>query len=149
VSDVQDLCAQQIESLGGTPQWIIIDTPPAMSVFTRAGLAVADYVLAPIRPRTSSIRGTTNMLKTLQTMSALTGRRATFMGTLITHWDKLKMSQNFEDQVLPDRLRGYGGRIFETRIPIDNQLEPLEPGARTGGAEAYQKLAEEVLRYAN
>jgi hypothetical protein len=89
------------------------------------------------------------MLKTLQTMSALTGRGATFMGTVITHWDRLKMSQNFEDQTLPDRLRGYGGRIFETRIPIDNQLEPLEPGAKTGGAAAYHDLAAEVIRHVN
>jgi hypothetical protein len=39
--DVQDLGMQPIAALGGSPDWIIIDTPPAMSVFTRAGLAAA------------------------------------------------------------------------------------------------------------
>jgi chromosome partitioning protein len=144
IRDVRDLCVQQIPSLGGAPEWIIIDTPPAMSVFTRAGIAAAHFVLAPVRPRTASVRGTTNMLRTLRTMNALTGNGPIFLGTVITHWDGLKMSENFEDQVLPDRLRGHGGRIFATRIPIDNQLEPLEPGAKIGGAVAYATLAQEV-----
>ncbi len=41
-----------------------------------------------------------------------------------------------------------GGRILEHRVPIDNQLEMLQPGAGTNGAKAYSALAEEVLNYA-
>jgi chromosome partitioning protein len=148
VQNVRALSTTPIASLGGVPDWIIIDTPPALSVFTRAGLAAAQYVLAPVRPRTASVSGTTNMLKTLQTMRALTGEsRSTFLGAVITHWDGLKVSQNFEDQVLPFRLRGHGGHHFETKIPIDNQLEELEPGAKLPGPKAYEALAAEVTRY--
>ena len=38
--DVQELGTKQLPSLGGKLDWIIIDTPPAMSVFTRAGLVL-------------------------------------------------------------------------------------------------------------
>jgi len=146
--DVQKVGMQPLATLGGTPDWIIIDTPPAMSVFTRAGLAAAQYVLAPVRPRTASVTGTTNMLTTLRTISALMGGNgATFMGAVITHWDGLKLSQNFADQVLPLRLQDFGGGAFETKIPLDNQLELLGPGAKIRGAEAYEALAVEVLRY--
>lgn len=58
VHDVQKICTRQIANLGGSPDWIIIDTPPAMSVFTRGGLCAAEYVIAPVRPRRSSIAGT-------------------------------------------------------------------------------------------
>jgi hypothetical protein len=79
-----------IANLGGTPDWIIIDTPPALSVFTRAGLAAAQYVLAPVRPRRASLSGTRNMLLTLRTMDALTGTNGRFLGTVLTHWDNLE-----------------------------------------------------------
>ncbi|HEU5348416.1 MAG TPA: AAA family ATPase [Ktedonobacterales bacterium] len=148
VEDVQKLCIQPMAPLGGTPDWIIIDTPPAMSVFTRAGLAAAHYVLAPIRPRRVSLAGTRNMLKTLRTMSALTGAGTNFMGILVTHWDNLKSSKAFEDIFLPEALQDFGGRVFTSKIPIDNQLESLGPGAKTKGAKAYEALAEEVLQYA-
>jgi chromosome partitioning protein len=146
--DVQKLGMQPIAALGGIPDWVIIDTPPAMSVFTRAGLAAAGYVLAPIRPRRVSLAGTRNMLTTLQTMDALTGTKTTFMGVLVTHWDNLKLSTDFEGIELPRALQNFGGRAFPSKIPFDNRLETLEPGADVKGAKAYEALAEEVLQYA-
>lgn len=148
VQDIRALCSQPIATLGGVPDWVVIDTPPAMSVFTRSGLAAADYVLAPIRPRRASLAGTQNMLATLRTMIALMGKGATFMGVVITHWDELKLSKEFEDISLPRALQHFGGKSFASKIPIDNQLESLEPGAKTKGARAYEALAEEVLRNA-
>jgi cellulose biosynthesis protein BcsQ len=149
VSDVRELHTQPITSLGGTPNWIIIDTPPAMSVFTRAGLAAADYILAPVRPRFASLAGTRNMLLTLRTMDALTGTGGRFLGTVLTHWDNLEVSKRFETIDLPRLLQGrlqeFGGKAFQAKIPIDNQLETLEPGAKTRGAEAYEALADEIL----
>jgi chromosome partitioning protein len=145
VRDVKELGAKPLASLGGVPDWIIIDTAPAMSVFTRAGLAAAQYVLAPMRPRRLSLPGTENMLAALRTVAALTNSRATFLGTVITHWDDLKLSQNFEDLLLPPALREFGGEAFKIKIPVDNRLEIVEPGAQTQGAKAYESLAIEVL----
>jgi len=150
VRDVQALKLKTIAYLGGAPDWIILDTPPAMSVFTRAGLAAADYVLAPVRPRLMSLAGTRNMLLTLRTMNALTGTNGRFLGTALTHWDTLELSKRFVDVDLPRAVQGYlkefGGYIFASRIPMDNQLETLEPGAKTGGAVAYGALANEVTQ---
>ncbi len=145
--DVQQLSHQPIASLGGVPDWIIIDTPPAMSVLTRAGLAAGQYVLAPVRPRRLSLRGTKNMLATLRTVNALMASKATFLGIIVTHWDDLKQSQNFEDLLLPPALQEFGGTAFKIRIPVDNQLEAGTPGAKTRGAEAYRELASEVVSH--
>lgn len=142
--DVQELSAKPLASLGGVPDWIIIDTPPAMSVFTRAALAAAQYVLAPVRPRQRSLRGTRKMLGTLQTINALTRDRATFLGVVVTHWDDLKLSEHFMTFRIPPTLKEYGGRAFAATIPVDNRLEQLEPGAKTQGAKAYEALATEV-----
>lgn len=145
--DVQRLSLHPLASLSGVPDWIIIDTPPAMSSFTRAGLAAAHYVLAPVRPRTASLRGTINMKNTLRSMQALIGGiGGAFLGAVITHWDGLKLSQAFADTTLTPTVHRLGGRLFETRIPIDNQLELFEPGAQIQGAKAYEVLVDELLR---
>lgn len=146
--DVQQLGSLPIATLGGTPDWIILDTPPAMSVFTRAGLAAAGYVLAPIRPRRVSLAGTRNMLKILKTMDALTGITTPLMGVLMTHWDDLKVSRGFEEIHLRRELQGLSTRVFDSKIPFDNRLETQEPGAHYRGAKAYETLVEEVLHYA-
>ncbi len=147
--DVESLCSQPIASLGGPPDWIILDTPPALSLFTRAGLAAADYVLAPIRPRLASLAGTVNMLRMLRTMNALMQDRIQFLGAVITHWDGLVLSKNIAEVRLPRALRTVNGAAFDTMIPVDNQLDTLEPGANTGGARSYEALAREVVSRVN
>ena len=149
MKDVENLCAQPIASLGGTPDWIILDTPPALSLFTRAGLAAADYVVAPVRPRLASLAGTANMLRMLRTMNAIVGDRIDFLGAAITHWDGLVLSKNFAEVRLPRALRTVNGTAFETMIPVDSQLDTLEPGANTNGARAYATLAREVVSRVN
>lgn len=146
--DVQKLCAKDIASLGGQPDWIIIDTPPAMSVFTRGGLCAAEYVIAPMRPRPSSVAGTRNMLQTLRTVNALMGTQAQFIGVAMTHWDDLALSSSALQITIIPAINRFGGRVLDTYIPMDNRLEALHPGAGTNGAKAYSELAEEVLRYA-
>jgi hypothetical protein len=66
----------------------------------------------------------------------------------VTHWDNLKLSADFENIELPRALHNFGGRLFPSKIPFDNRLESLEPGADVKGARAYEALAEEVLQYA-
>ena len=145
--DVKALCGWQIASLGGTPDWIILDTPPAMSVFTRGGLGVAEYVLAPLRARVSSVAGTRNMLQTLKTVDALMGTEARFLGGVVTHWDNLDVSRVTLQTTISPAIGRFGGELLRTRIPIDNRLETLEPGAGIPGAKAYAELAEEVLSH--
>jgi len=147
--DVRQLGKQDIASLDGKPTWIIIDTPPAMSAFTRAGLAAGDYVLAPVRPRKRSLRGTKNVLTTLETVNALTENGANFIGVVITHADDLKLTKQFLDFDLPSTLGPFGATALVTQIPTDNQLDSLQPSAQTKGMKAYAALAAEVKAYVN
>jgi chromosome partitioning protein len=147
VRDMQQLSTQPLAPLGGVPEWIIIDTPPAMSVFTRAAVAAAHYLLAPVRPRPSSETGTRKVLSSLQTMAALVGGSTECLGAVVTHWDNLKVSEQTVALTIRPALRDVGADILSTKIPVDNQLEYLEPGAKTKGAQAYEALATEVGRY--
>jgi cellulose biosynthesis protein BcsQ len=135
--DARLLGARDLAALNGRPDWIIIDTPPAMSAFTRAGLAAAHYMLAPVRPRKRSLPGTRNVLTTLQTLNALTGEGANFIGVVVTHWDDLQLSKQFLGIYLPGTLGPFGAKALVTMIPIDYQLELSQRTTPTKGAKAY------------
>ena len=56
------------------------------------------------------------MLATLRTVNALMASKATFLGIIVTHWDDLKQSQNFEDLLLPPALQEFGGTAFKIKV---------------------------------
>lgn len=146
VRDIERLRVSPIASLGGVPNWIIMDTPPAMSVFSRAGLAASQYTLAPVRPRRASLAGTRNMLKTVRTMNQLMGTSSTFLGAVVTHWDDLELSKDFLRISLIPAITGAGGQIFGRMIPIDNRLDNVGPDAHTKGVEEYRALTNDILQ---
>ncbi|MGZ3665604.1 MAG: AAA family ATPase [Ktedonobacterales bacterium] len=125
--------------------WIIIDTPPNVSLFTRAALAAADFVLAPVRARESSVRGTINMLYALRAMSALMGRTPQLLGGLLTHWGEDTASENAEAR-LGDVFHNERTRLLDPRIPMSAAIES-NPNAARNARLAYDQVVEEVLKH--
>jgi len=128
----------------GAFDWIIIDTPPAVSLFTRAALAAADYVLVPARPRDSSVSGTVNMFAALDAMSQLMGKAPRLLGGLITHWNDDPSSEDAYSQLVT-QFEGNGGQMLATRIPFSYALEK-KPQHAKNAMSAYDDLTEEVMR---
>jgi chromosome partitioning protein len=127
--------------------WIILDTPPNVSLFTRAALAASDYVLVPTRARESSVRGTLNMLRARRTMDALMGREAKLLGGLLTHWGEDSASSNAEHQ-LADIFHNERSQLFGTNIPMSQAIES-NPTAAHAARRAYDVVIEEVLAHGN
>jgi len=128
----------------GAFEWIIIDTPPAISLFTRAALAAADYVLVPARPRDSSVSGTVNMFAALDAMSQLMGRRPGLLGGVLTHWNDDSTSAEATNR-LAQQFELHSGRLLATKIPFSYALEK-KPKQAKPAMSAYDELREEVIR---
>ncbi len=141
---VQRLC---VPTAAGNPQpfdWIIIDTPPAMSLYSRAALAAAKLVLVPVRARQTSLAGTLNMFATIDTMAALMGTQPRIMGAVITHWEDNQVSRDSENALrVPFENRQSG--ILASKIPVDTNIDRTHAGQKTRAAAAYAALVEEVL----
>lgn len=123
--------------------WIILDTPPAVSLFTRAALAAADYVLVPVRARKSSFVGTVNLLETLDTMSALMGHAPRLIGGVITHWREDATSRNGEVRIRK-LFRDVRSDLLATKIPLAVAIEN-NPALAQNAMHAYDALVGEVL----
>lgn len=146
VGAVQNLHIPAIDGSSKPFDWIIIDTPPAMSLYARAALAAAGLVLVPVRARESSLSGTLNMFATLDTMSALMGTQPRIIGAVITHSEDNQVSRDGEN-ALRVAFERRGSGILGAKIPTDTNIDRAPAGRKTRGATAYEALVEEVLAH--
>lgn len=146
--------------------WIILDTPPAQSFFTRLALAAADHVVIPAQAETYAMRGINRLSATLKTMHALTGAleswKQTILGCVVTRWRAGAGAESALAQLVLD-LPLAGIRRFEDVIPFDDKIEQAIVNEVRGGlgnifrlakqpgpaARAYVQLTEKVVERAN
>jgi chromosome partitioning protein len=134
--------------------YILIDSPPSLGLFTLNALIAADAVIVPLQTQVYALRS----MPQLEAAIALAHRvhaRLAIGGIVCTFVDRrTNLSQVVEQQV---RAR-YGKLVFETVIPISTRLaeapaagKPISSYAPTSsGALAYAELANEVeARYAH
>lgn len=143
---VQDIYAELCASPapGQKPfDWIILDTPPAVSLFTRAALAACDYVLVPLRARNSSYIGTRALLDTVDTMSALRGKAPTLIGGVVTHWGEDAATVAAEAHIQELFLR-RGSDLLQSKIPNAVAIEN-NPMRAKHAVNAYHTLLKEVV----
>lgn len=136
--------------------WIVIDTPPALSHFARLALAAADYVLVPLKADSFSVAGINRALRASSTMHALTGVPQG-RGLLLTQWRSVKSMRDIEAKLnFQAPISGYP--MLDIVIPYDDHIEQAHISLINGGvktlfgwratvaATAYKKVADEIAR---
>jgi chromosome partitioning protein len=151
----------EVVSPGGeTFDWIILDTSPGQSFFTRSALAASHHVLVPVALDTWAALGMTGLLQTASAMRGLMGTGVEIVGCLLTRFRPGPIRRDdmatFKVDLATNRLR-----LFETRIRQDDRLEARNREATRGvlagivdfalqrgtGATDYQAALEELMRY--
>lgn len=144
--EVHSLASKPYQMTGRPFDWVILDTPPAVSLFTRSALCAADYVIAPARSRQSSVVGTRNMVDTLDTMNALKHTPTMLLGCLLTHWQVDEDStRSYPD--LEDLFTTRRSRILANYIPFDVTVEKTHGATQHRARDAYANATREVLEY--
>lgn len=126
--------------------WVILDTPPAVSLFTRAALATADIVIAPARARGSSARGTHSALRARHAMNGLMGRGEAAFSCVMTHWQNDQRSRDGRARVQV-QVTGLGGHMLTAAIPLSTAVESPQPPKAI--RQAYDAILTEVLNDVN
>jgi chromosome partitioning protein len=138
-------------------RYIILDTPPAQSMYSRLALAASHIVLLPINVEVFAGFGVGGITETTATMRALVGGDVRIVGAVRTRY-KPTATVKKEEPALRQQLEQRGIRLFETVIPIDDKIEQAHVITLNGGAkglfgfptstaaEAYKKLLAELLQ---
>lgn len=138
--------------------WIIIDTPPGQSFYTRAALAASHYAVVPITLDAWSAEGVNGFIETRKAMKGLMGTGVDWAGWVYTRFRLGPMKDQMQD--FENGMSARGVPRLHTVIRFDDRLEQLNRGA-TGGADTgifrrfrqaqsgivdYKGLVEEVMQ---
>lgn len=131
--------------------YILIDTPPSLSILTINALAASNSVIIPVQSEYYSLEGLTHLLKVIKRVKDLLNPSLKIRGFLITLFDKrTKLSYAIEEEL----RKAFKEKVFKTIIPrsvrfaeapsFGKSIFDYAPSSQ--GAIAYFELAKEILK---
>lgn len=131
--------------------YIFIDCPPSLNVFSVNALTASDAVLIPMPGDFFSLEGIGQLMNTVKLVKKHLNPALQVEGVVMTIYDG---RSNLSNQVAAEIVRWFGNSVFKTRIPRNVRLGEApshglpvvqyEPNSK--GSIAYMELAVELLR---
>lgn len=139
-----------IQTVADEYDYIIIDSPPSLSLLTVNGLIAANYVLLPVQAEFYALEGLGQLLETMKLIRKGLNPRLELLGVLATMMDT---RTTLSGQVHTEVKKHFPDKIFETTIPRNIRLaEAPSHGLPIGvydrfskGARAYKALVKEII----
>lgn len=131
--------------------YVIIDSPPSLSLLTVNGLIAARYVLLPVQAEFYALEGLGQLLETMKLIRKNMNPTLDLLGVLPTMVDG---RTTLSGQVHEEIKKHFPGKVFKTTIPRNIRLaEAPSHGLPVGaydkfskGARAYKAVTKEVLQ---
>ena len=129
--------------------YIIIDSPPSLSLLTVNGMIASSYLLLPVQTEFYALEGVAQLLESMKLVRKAMNPNLKLLGVLATMYDK---RTSLSAQVLTEIKKYFKDLTFSTTIPRNVRIaEAPSHGAPVGeydkfskGARAYKDLAREV-----
>lgn len=139
-------------AIDATPgyDYIIIDSPPSLSLLTVNGLIAARYILLPVQAEFYALEGLGQLLETMKLVRKSMNPTLDLLGVLTTMVDG---RTTLSAQVHAEITRHFPGKVFKTSIPRNIRLaEAPSHGLPIGaydrfskGARAYKAVTKELI----
>ncbi len=134
--------------------YILIDCPPALGFLTINAFVAGDAVLVPLQAEFYALEGLSHLLRTIERVRRAFNPELEIQGVVLTMFDK---RNNLCDMVASDVRDYLGDVVFDTMIPRNVRISEAPSHGkpvilydmRCSGAQAYIKLAGEMLRREN
>ena len=139
-----------VQAVADEYDYIIIDSPPSLSLLTVNGLIAANYVLLPVQAEFYALEGLGQLLETMKLIRKGLNPRLELLVVLATMMDT---RTTLSGQVHAEVKKHFPDKIFETTIPRNIRLaEAPSHGLPIGvydrfskGARAYKALVKEII----
>ena len=142
-----------LSPLLGQYDYILIDCPPALNIFTNSALVASDSCLVTLQPEASAMKGVSNLFDRIFQVRDRINYNLKIEGILLTMVDRrLKVHRDMIDYI-NQTLGNF--RIFKSEIRnnvtvkesqiAQQDLFTYSPGCNA--AEDYMKLADEILHF--
>ena len=139
-----------IESVANQYDFILIDSPPSLSLLTVNGLIAARYILLPVQAEFYALEGLGQLLETMKLVRKNINPTLDLLGVLPT---MINSRTSLSQQVYEEIKQHFPGKVFKQTIPRNIRLaEAPSYGVPIGeydqwskGARAYKAVAKEVI----
>ena len=143
-----------VESVAENYDYIIIDSPPSLSLLTVNGMIASDYLLLPVQTEFYALEGVAQLLDSMKLVKKAMNPNLKLLGVLATMYDK---RTSLSVEVLEEVKKYFKDKVFETTIPRNVRVaEAPSHGTPVGnydkfskGAKAYKDLTREVEERTN
>ena len=130
--------------------YIIIDSPPSLSLLTVNGMIASDYLLLPVQTEFYALEGVAQLLESMKLVKKASNPKLKLLGVVATMYDK---RTSLSSQVLAEIKKYFKDKVFDVTIPRNVRVaEAPSHGVPVGsydkfskGAKAYKELAREVI----
>lgn len=138
-----------IESVAGNYDYVIIDSPPSLSLLTVNGMIAADYLILPVQTEFYALEGVAQLLESMAMVKKAMNPQLKLLGVLATMYDK---RTSLSAEVLAEIKKYFKEKVFRATIPRNVRVaEAPSHGVPVGaydkfskGAKAYKDFAREV-----
>lgn len=139
----------EIRKVQDNYDYIIIDSPPSLSLLTVNGMIASDYLLLPVQTEFYALEGVAQLLESMKLVRKV-NPRLKLLGVVATMYDK---RTSLSIQVLAEIKKYFKDKTFNTTIPRNVRIaEAPSHGVPVGdydrfskGAKAYKELAKELI----
>lgn len=138
-----------VTSVAENYDYIIIDSPPSLSLLTVNGMIAADYLILPVQTEFYALEGVAQLLESMAMVKKAMNPDLKLLGVLATMYDK---RTSLSAEVLAEVRKYFKEKVFRTSIPRNVRVaEAPSHGVPVGaydkfskGAKAYKDFAREV-----
>ena len=139
-----------VRSIEANYEYIIIDSPPSLSLLTVNGMIASNYLLLPVQTEFYALEGVAQLLESMKPVMKQANPNLKLLGVLATMYDK---RTSLSAQVYAEIKKYFKQLAFRTTIPRNVRVaEAPSHGVPVGaydrfskGAKAYKEFAKEVI----
>ena len=129
--------------------YIIIDSPPSLSLLTVNGMIAAHYLILPVQTEFYALEGVAQLLDSMSLIKKAMNPNLRLLGVVATMYDK---RTSLSGEVFEEIKKYFKDKTFQTTIPRNVRVaEAPSHGVPVGnydkfskGAKAYKEFAREV-----
>ena len=130
--------------------FIIMDTPPTIGSFSTAALIAANYVLVPVSTNYLTIKGSDDLIQSIQKVKTRLNPSLEFLGACITMHDKRTV---LSSEILKKTQNTFKDKCFKTIISKTILIEEAQvqkkpvvfSSPKSAVAKEFMTLSEEII----
>ena len=145
------LLRDALSKLKKSYDFVFIDCPPSLNIFTLMALTAATEVIIPVQAQYLPLKGVAQIRDTVELVRDRFNKSLKIGGVVLTFFDERR---NLDKDVLEALEQAFEGKVFKTKISTNTKIaeapsygkDVINYSINSKGSVQYRALADEILR---